>query len=295
MSSLITQVKSKLFIDASQKSLHALDGAYASLLHGRGLDFEDLRDYDHGDQVRDIDWRATARTSNLLVRRYRSTRRHTVLFLVDTGKDMTALAADEQPKRELAILVAGALGILTLRHGDDFSLISGDASRVRRQAPSSTEGGLERMLRAIRDEIDASTVANDREAILRFVARTIPRRLIVVIITDQAPVTDETEKQLRRLRAQHDVLWVTLGDAKPVLEHAASRSRADVQSHWRIPDFVHGDATIVSELAAQEEAQAARLAETLKQLEITQTTITSRSDAIAGLLRMLNRRKNARF
>lgn len=61
MPSLITQVKSKLFLHSSRKSMHALDGAHASLLRGRSLDFEDLRKYEYGDQVRDIDWRATAR------------------------------------------------------------------------------------------------------------------------------------------------------------------------------------------------------------------------------------------
>lgn len=295
MSSLITQVKSKLFIDASQKSLHALEGAYASLLHGRGIDFEDLRDYDNGDLVRDIDWRATARASKLLVRRYRSNRRHTVLFLVDTGRDMTALAADELPKRELAILIAGALGILTVRHGDDFTMVSGDANGVTRRQPSSNESGLERMLRAIANQIDNSTAPNDRDAILRYVARNFARRLILVVITDQAPVTAETEKLLRRLRAQHDMLWVTLGDAPPVLAGAVSRSRTDVMSRWQVPDFVHGDQTIVQELAAREHAEAAHLAQTLTRLEISQTTITSRGDAISGLLRMLNRRKNVRF
>lgn len=295
MSSLITQVKSKLFIDASQKSLHALEGAYASLLHGRGIDFEDLRDYDNGDLVRDIDWQATARASKLLVRRYRSTRRHTVLFLVDTGLDMTALAADELPKRELAILIAGALGILTVRHGDDFTMVSGDANGVTRHQPSSKESGLERMLRAVANQIDNSTAPNDRDAILRYVARNIARRLILVVITDQAPVTAETEKLLRRLRAQHDMLWVTLGDAPPVLAGAVSRSRTDVMSRWQVPDFVHGDQTIVQELAAREQAEAAHLAQTLTRLEISQTTITSRGDAISGLLRMLNRRKNVRF
>ena len=93
MASLIAQVKSKLFIHSSRKSLHALDGAYASLLHGRSLDFEDLRKYEYGDQVRDIDWRATARLGTPLVKRHRAMRMHTILFVVDTGRSMAALAA----------------------------------------------------------------------------------------------------------------------------------------------------------------------------------------------------------
>ncbi len=295
MSSLITQVKSTLHIHASQKSMHALDGAYASLLHGRSLDFEDLRDYHHGDLVRDIDWRATARQGRLLVRRYRATRRHTVLFLVDTGHHMAALASDERPKRDLAILITGALGILTLRHGDDIALVHGDSGRIRRRATTGSEGGLEALLRTIRDEIDTSTAPNDRDGLLRYVARTIVRRMILVIVTDQAPITAETEGLLRRLDAQHEVLWVTLGDAAPVLAHAAPRARTDVQSRWEVPAFVHGDSEIVRELQAQTEADATRLSQVLTRLEISRATIDTQDDAVPRLLAMLNRRKNVRF
>jgi len=294
MSSLITQVKSRLFIHSSQKSLHALDGAYASLLHGRSLDFEDLRKYEYGDQVRDIDWRATARIGTPLVKRHRANRMHTVLFVVDTGRAMTALAHDEKPKKDLAVLATGALGILALRHGDDFSVVHGDADGIRRRAPGRSEGALEHALRTIDTAISTSSSPGDRDALLSYVARTIARRMIVVIITDEAPVTDETERLLRRLRVQHDVLWVTLRDADPVLDHAAETVRADVLSSWSIPDFVHGDLDVLGELTAQTEADAATRDQLLDRLEISHTALDTQDDAIGDILRMLNRRAHVR-
>lgn len=290
MASVITQVKSKLFIHSSQKSMHALDGAYASLLHGRSLDFEDLRKYEYGDQVRDIDWRATARLGTPLVKRHRANRMHTVLFVVDTGRSMTALAHDEKPKKDLAILATGALGILALRHGDDFSVVHGDADRVRRRAPGRSEGALEHALRTIDQAISEGRAPSDRDALLSYVARTIARRCIVVIITDDAPVTDETERMLRRLRVQHDVLWVTLRDADPVLDHTSHSVRADVNTRWAVPDFVHGDREVLGELIAQAQADAARLNELLDRLEISHTALDTQDDAVPQLLRMLNRR-----
>jgi len=294
MTSLITQVKSKLFIHSSQKSMHALDGAYASLLHGRSLDFEDLRKYEYGDQVRDIDWRATARLGTPLVKRHRANRMHTVLFVVDTGRSMTALAHDEKPKKDLAILTTGALGILALRHGDDFSVVYGDAERVRRRAPGRSEGALEHALRTIDQAISAGGAPSDRDALLSYVARTIARRCIVVIITDDAPVTDDAERMLRRLRVQHDVLWVTLRDADPVLDHVSHSVRADVNTRWAVPDFVHGDREVLGELIAQTQADAARLNGLLDRLEISHTALETQDDAVPQLLRMLNRRANVR-
>ena len=293
MASLITQVKSKLFIHSSRKSLHALDGAYASLLHGRSLDFEDLRKYEYGDSVRDIDWRATARQGTPLVKRHRALRMHTVLFVVDTGRSMSALAHDEQSKKDLAILATGVLGVLALRHGDDFTVVYGDADRVRRRAPGRSEGALEHALRTIDTAIEQSTAPSDRDALLSFVTRTISRRMIVVVITDEAPITDETERMLRRLRVQHDVLWLTVRDADPVLDHTSRTIRTDVDSAWDVPDFVQGDLDIVRELAAQTETDAARLAEILKRMEISHSVLEGQSDAVSQLLRLLASRSNA--
>lgn len=288
MPSLITQVKSKLFIHSTRKSMHALDGAHASLLRGRSLDFEDLRKYEYGDQVRDIDWRATARLGTPLVKRSRATKMQTVLFVVDTGRSMTALAADERPKRDLAIMATGALGILTLRHGDDFTAIYGDADGTRRLAPGRSEGALEHALRTISTATDRSTAPNDRDALLAAVTRTVSRRMVVVIVTDAAPVTDQTERMLRRLRVQHDVLWLTVRDADPVLDHATGRIRSDVDSLWDVPDFVQGDPAIVRELAAQSQAEAAQLADTLQRLEIAHGVLESQEQAVPQLLRLLH-------
>ena len=58
---------------------------------GRGIDFNDLREYVRGDDVKDIDWKASARTRMLLVRRYVAERKHTVVLAVSTGRSMAAM------------------------------------------------------------------------------------------------------------------------------------------------------------------------------------------------------------
>lgn len=296
MTTLIAQVKSKLFVRSSQKSMHALDGAYASLLRGRSLDFEDLRPYEYGDQVRDIDWRATAKQGEPLIKRTKATRRHTVLFLVDSGRGMKALAEDENVKRDLVVLLTGALGFLTVRHGDDFSMVYGDAAQVRRIRPGGTEGALEHALRTVRSAIDDTEAPSDRDALLRYTARNISRRTIVVLVTDEAPMTADTERLLRRLKVQHDLLWMTVRDADPVTpEHAGTSHRRDVDTGWGIPDFVHGDAEVMAELAALEAADTAHRDDVLRRLEITHAEFGGQDAAVPTLLAMLNRRSHARL
>lgn len=289
-SPLLTRVKGKLFIHSRRKSMHALDGAYASLFHGRSLDFEDLRRYEHGDDIRDIDWRATARLSTLLVKRSRATRMHTILFVVDTGRTMAALAPDERPKSELAIMAVGALGVLSTRHGDDVSVLHGDAADIRRTPPRRSEGALEHALRAIQARTTPDAAASDRDGLLQTVIRTVSKRMIVVVVTDEAPLTERDERSLRRLRVQHDVLWVTVRDADPVLETRSDAVRADADSGWAVPDFLHGDDAIVAEWRAQREAEGDRRRELLSRLEISHAEVSTHDDVVPALLGMLNRR-----
>ncbi|GAA4489700.1 DUF58 domain-containing protein [Microbacterium panaciterrae] len=329
MASLLTPVKGKLFIQSSRRSTHALDGAYASLLRGHSLDFDDLRGYEYGDQIRDIDWKATARLGSAVVRRSLATRMHTVLFAVDTGLSMTALAHDEKPKKDLAILTVGVLGLLALRHGDDFCLVSGDSESVGRRQIGRSEAALEHTLRTIDRAVDNASAPSDRDKLLSYVARTIARRMIVVVLTDDTPVSAETERLLRRLRVQHDVLWITLRDAEPVLETAPARAgrrrgpstgsgtegtggpstgsetertgpatpqraRRDVASHWAIPEFLQGDAELAAELHAADAAETARTETLLRKLEITHVALAEHDEAVGALLEMLDARSHVR-
>ncbi|MGO1410303.1 MULTISPECIES: DUF58 domain-containing protein [unclassified Microbacterium] len=292
-STLLTRVKGKLFIHSRRKSAHALEGAYASLFHGRSLDFEDLRRYEHGDDIRDIDWRATARLSTLLVKRSRASRMHSVVFAVDTGRDMAALAPNERPKSELAIMTVGALGVLSTRHGDDVSVLYGDAAGISRTPPRRSDGALEHALRAIQRASAPGAAPSDRRQLLTTVTRTVSKRALLVIVTDEAPLTDADEQGLRRLRVQHDVLWVTVRDADPVLERPSPDARRDAQTGWAVPAFLHGHADVVAELGEAREAAAARRREVLSALEISSATVSTHDDVVPALLSMLHRRKAA--
>ena len=149
MPALLTPVKSKLFIVAHRRTWGLLDGEYASVFRGRSLDYDDLREYVTGDEVRDIDWKATARHGSPLVKRWVASRTQTVLFVVDTGRGMAAQTASGEAKSAVAITLVGMLGYLALRHGDLVSLVEGDSVATHGYAAQGREGHLERLLRVI--------------------------------------------------------------------------------------------------------------------------------------------------
>jgi uncharacterized protein (DUF58 family) len=294
MASLLARVKSKLFISSTLKSVHPLDGGYASLVRGRSLDFEDLRAYEAGDEVRDIDWKATARTGEPMVKRSYAERRHTILFVVDSGIGMRALAHDELSKRDLAILTVGALASLAVKHGDDVTLMYAENGRARRLGSRRSEGGVEVMLRTLDAALDTATDDAPRDLLLRAVVQTVVRRMIVVVVTDDVPIGESSERDLRRLRVQHDVVWLTLRDADPVLLVPPARTRRDANTGWTVPDFLHGSPEIVAEFEAQRAEADARRAALLDRLEITHAVIEGQETVIADLLQMLHRRAYAR-
>src|SRR5690625_1244827 len=130
MTVLLNRIKARMTIHAHRRTRRLLDGDYSSVFHGHSLDFDDLRDYIPGDEIRDIDWKATARHTDPLVKRYVAHRRHILGLVVDTSRDFDAVTSAGADKRHLAILMAGMVGYLAVRHGDDVMLVHGNAERT---------------------------------------------------------------------------------------------------------------------------------------------------------------------
>src|SRR3954469_21964343 len=104
-----------------------LEGGRYALLHTRSMEFDDLRPYVPGDDVRDIDWKATARSGTVLIKRFVSEKHHKILLVADAGRNMTALAAGGEPKRDVAEAILGAFGLITLGRSDEIGMVYGDA------------------------------------------------------------------------------------------------------------------------------------------------------------------------
>ena len=126
-----------------------LDGEYGSVFKGRSLDFDDLRAYVPGDEVRDIDWKASARHGSPLIKRYVAVRRQTVLLVADTGRNMAADPVDGETKKDIAVMALGVVGYLAHRHGDVVGLVCGDATGSRTLPAKAGEAHLERLLRRL--------------------------------------------------------------------------------------------------------------------------------------------------
>jgi uncharacterized protein (DUF58 family) len=214
VTSLLQRVKSKMSIFAHRKARGMLDGEYGSVFRGRSLDFDDLRAYVPGDEVRDIDWKASARHGSPLIKRYVAVRRQTLLLVTDTGRNMAAQSRDGETKKDIAVMALGVMGYLAHRHGDVVGLVSGDAHGSRTIPAKAGEAHLERLLQEVDSATGLDSGPSRLEEQLQHVARTVKGRNLLFVVTDELAADPGLEQVLRRLRAQHEVLWLTLRDAE---------------------------------------------------------------------------------
>ncbi|MCX0277697.1 DUF58 domain-containing protein [Nocardia zapadnayensis] len=295
MAALLTKVKARMTIHAHRRTRGLLQGDYASVFHGHSLDFDDLREYVPGDEVRDIDWKATARHSTPLVKRYVAHRRHALALVVDSGMDFEAVAASGEPKRELAILLAGMAGYLAVRHGNDVMLVHGDARTTRSTPSKGTEAHLEQLLRRI--QAAGRNSAGSRIATqLQWVADTLRRRMIVLVIADDTPVSEEHLPLLRRLAAQHEIMWLTIADADLSALGGTAGTPYDVLAAepTGVPDELLSGRALWDEYHRAETARRAQTEQTLRRAGIPHVRVAHSHEALWQLRRLMKRQRRER-
>jgi len=294
MTTLLRRVRTTLSIHAHRKVRGLLDGEYTSVFHGRSLEFDDLRPYVAGDEIKDIDWKATARLGSLQTRRYVASRKHTIVLVVDTGRNMAALATSGETKRDLAILTAGTAAYIASRHGDLVALVAGDADGTTYLKAESTLGHLERMLQTVHAKTTLTAGLSGLAKQLAFVGRGFRRGHIVIVVADDRELDAAEQKLLRQLNVRHEILWMTIGDADLVRSSWTSRGMHDVESAQRLPEFVRNDPRVRAEFAAAVAERTSRSEELFDSLAISSQRVTSEADVVSGFFHLLESHRHAR-
>jgi uncharacterized protein (DUF58 family) len=157
-------------------------GAYLSHFKGRGMDFEELREYMPGDDVRDIDWNVTNRMGRPFVKRYREERELAAVLAVDVSGS-SAFGSGSRTKREFAAEIAATLAISAARNGDKVALML-FTDEVELYLPPRK--GRRHILRLVREMLahEPRRPGTDITAALTFLNHVLHRRAIVFLLTD---------------------------------------------------------------------------------------------------------------
>lgn len=193
-----------------------LDGGRYALLHTRSLEFDDLRPYVPGDDVRDIDWKATARSGHVLIKRFVSEKHHKLLLVTDAGLNMTALAAGGELKRDVATAILGSFGLITTGRADEIGMVYGDARGCVNIRQRRGETHIETMLDRFYRHTLTDPAASDIVTQLRYVATHYRRPMLIVVVSDEPDTDARLAEVVDRLTARHDVLWAMVCDMPAV-------------------------------------------------------------------------------
>ncbi len=214
--------------------LRELDGAIPVLIRGQGTEFDSLREYVVGDDVRSIDWRASARRADVVVRTWRPERDRRVVIVLDTGRtsagrvgiDPTASDPSGWPRLDWSMDAALLLAALASRAGDHVDFVAHD--RVPRAGVyNATRTELLPQLVEAMAPLQPALIESNAAAMVATVLRRIRRRALVVLLTDLNPsaLDEGLMGVLPQLSAKHQVLIAAVSD--PRLDRlAAGRSDA---------------------------------------------------------------------
>ncbi len=195
------ELRSKRRIDAD------IAGAYRSAFRGSGLVFSELREYQPGDEIRHIHWKASARTGRVYVKSYQEDRQLNLMLVVDTSR--STLFGQERSKHQKALEFAALVSMLASQNNDALGLALFSDKVTEMIKPSSRATQVHRVLSSLmaisdlKTRTDIAAAAADLNIHLR-------RRSVIFLISDF--FSTPFEEQLRTLAQRHDLIAVFLED-----------------------------------------------------------------------------------
>ena len=191
-----------------------LSGDYHSTFKGQGVEFDEVRPYVAGDDVRSIDWNVTARTGVPFIKRFSEERELTVMFLVDVSGSQ-GYGSVGRSKAELAAEVSSLLALTAIRNQDKIGLVLFSDRIVKYIPPRKGRQSVMRLVREVLAAEDDATGGTDLAGALRFLNGVQKRRAVVFLVSDflqSRERADAYEKLLRVVARRHDVVCIPVSD-----------------------------------------------------------------------------------
>jgi uncharacterized protein (DUF58 family) len=266
----------------------SLAGHYHSVFKGRGMDFDEVREYVPGDEVRTIDWNVTARAARPFVKKFTEERELTLLLLVDISASGN-FGSSQQSKRDIAAELASVLALSATRNSDKVGLIL-FTDQVELYVPPKK--GRRHVLRVVREILffRPKRRGTDIERALDFANRTSKRRAVMFLISDfqLSAAATEPESALRRALSRtnrrNDLVAVTIRDPhEEQLPNVGVLVLEDTET-GEVLEIDTGDARTRDRFVALAAAQRERLRRIFNAEAIDSLTLSTAEPYLGALL-----------
>jgi len=206
-------------------------GEYQSVFKGRGMEFNEVRSYTPGDDIRDIDWNVTARTGLPHIKVYQEERELTLMLLVDASSS-GQFGTVRQLKQEIATEICALLAFSAIKNNDRVGLIL-FTDKIEKYIPPKK--GRKHVLRVVREilSFEPERTGTDINCGIEFVSRIIKRKCVVFLVSDF--LSEGYEKGLRVANKKHDLIAITMTDPREIeMPDIGMANLEDVETGERI-------------------------------------------------------------
>ena len=264
-----------------------LAGEYHSVFKGHGMEFDEVREYTPGDEIRTIDWNVTARTGQPYVKRYVEERELTVLFVVDLSASGT-FGTQEKLKSEVAAELCALLAFSAIKNNDKVGLII-FTDIIELYIPPGK--GTSHVLRLIRDLLNFKPrqQKTDIAQALDYLGRITHRKAVVFLVSDF--LAEGYEKPLGILARRHDLIAISITDPREMELPKFGLIELEDAETGEIVVVDSGSAQVRRRYEAIAREQAERLAESFRSSGVDHIPVMTGRDHVRDLVRFFRARE----
>ena len=218
---------SRRYLPEKLSRLRQIDGAVLVRQRGQGSEFDSLRTYVLGDDVRAIDWRATARSRDVVVRTWRPERDRHIVLALDTGRTSAARLGDE-PRLDAALDACLLLAAVAARAGDRVALVAADVTVRARLGPTAGSDVLPKLVNVL-SLLEPALLETDPQLLAAEVVRQVSKRALVVLFSSLDTAADiGLLPAARALAARHELIVASVADPTVAVLATLRADAADV-------------------------------------------------------------------
>lgn len=207
VSELLKKVR-KIEIKTKGLTNHIFSGEYHSAFKGRGMSFSEVREYQYGDDIRNIDWNVTARFQHPFVKVFEEERELTIMLLIDVSKS-SFIGTQTQLKNEIIAEIAGVLAFSAIQNNDKVGVLFFSDAIEMFIPPKKGKSHILRIIREIINFEPKSNKTNISLALENF-NNMVKRKSIAFVLSDF--IDENYENELRHIAKKHDVIGVKVYD-----------------------------------------------------------------------------------
>lgn len=278
----------KIEIKTKGLSQNIFAGEYHSLFKGRGMAFSEVREFQYGDAVRDIDWNVTARFGKPFIKVFEEERELTLMLLIDVSKSQT-LGSQLRTKRELVAEISAVLSFSAMQNNDKIGVIL-FSDQIEKFIPPQ-KGSKKHVLRIIREllEFTPQSKGTDIAHALQYFTNAMKRRCTAFVISD-FNTNNSLYDALSIARKKHDVKAIRVFDAlDEQLPPLGMMRLYDVETGEQ--KWINSSSkTVQAQVKQNYEARATQLQNDLKRARIDSVQIQTNEDYVKPLIQLFNLR-----